>query len=524
MSNRIISIYEKILSFCLTLLLVASNILSQSSFADSISSPDVFFSVDAVSIEKSGISKKIEEKYPFLREFAESLNEDTNKSLGVYDAMGLREEDFTHFSFRLDGLDSVYGANSVGTISLSQIYIEMNLGAKVRMDLTGFMSWLDAQLANELRSKKAVKKVLFENILDQNQLQFTIDLKELESSYLGDSQEAISLDSNFSIHINLEENQTNIRGFLTNPLDSELMESDDFEKKSLLSQMASDRQVSLYVRIPESLFSYDLRLNKVENPIFSVFEGVEEIACGMSFRDDSVFFQLILACKENSVATALEGLVQGSLGMARLAWMEDASARNTLDLIEKVVVQAKDNYLEIRLDITEKELGQLISNQLSSIAPSPHLQLHTTGPMSLTGQEAPSISLPLLSGEEFSLISQKGKVVVLDFWASWSRPCRTALPILVEVGSGYSSSEFCLMTINQDESQEEIEDFLESYDLGDLPVAMDMNGEVSKKYQVNGMPHTVIINQLGEVEKVWIGFSPFLEKDLVKEINRILGK
>jgi len=251
---------------------------------------------------------------------------------------------------------------------------------------------------------------------------------------------------------------------------------------------------------------------------------VGEIAWGMSFRDDSVFFELILACKENSVATALEGLVQGSLGMARLAWMEDASARNTLDLIEKVVVQAKDNYLKIRLDITEKELGQFISNQLSSIAPSPHLQLHTTGPMSLTGQEAPSISLPLLSGEEFSLISQKGKVVVLDFWASWSRPCRTALPILVEVGSGYSSSEFCLMTINQDESQEEIEDFLESYDLGDLPVAMDMNGEVSKKYQVNGMPHTVIINQLGEVEKVWIGFSPFLEKDLVKEINRILGK
>jgi hypothetical protein len=254
MSNRIISIYEKILSFCLTLLLVTSNILSQSSFADSISSPDVFFSVDAVSIEKSGISKKIEKKYPFLREFAESLNEDTNKSLGVYDAMGLREEDFTHFSFRLDGLDSVYGANSVGTISLSQIYIEMNLGAKVQMDVTGFMSWLEAQLANELRSKKAVKKVLFENIMDQNQLQFTIDLKELESLSLGDSHEAISLDSNFSIHINLEENQTNIRGFLTNPLDYELMESDDFEKKSLLSQMASDRQVSLYVRTPESLF------------------------------------------------------------------------------------------------------------------------------------------------------------------------------------------------------------------------------------------------------------------------------
>ena len=73
-------------------------------------------------------------------------------------------------------------------------------------------------------------------------------------------------------------------------------------------------------------------------------------------------------------------------------------------------------------------------------------------------------------------------------------------------------------------SQEEINDFLSSYDLGGLPVAMDLNGEISKKYHVQGMPHTVIINPVGEIEKVWVGFSPFLEKDLVKEINRILGK
>ena len=118
---------------------------------------------------------------------------------------------------------------------------------------------------------------------------------------------------------------------------------------------------------------------------------------------------------------------------------------------------------------------------------------------------------------------KRGKVVVLDFWAR-SRPCRTALPILMKVQSDYASSEFCLVTINREESQEEISDFLSSYDLGGLPVAMDLNGEISKKYHVQGMPHTVIINQLGEIEKVWVGFSPFLEKDLVKEINRILGK
>ena len=127
----------------------------------------------------------------------------------------------------------------------------MNLEAQAPMDLSGFMNWLEAELASELKSKKAVTKILFDQVMDANQLQFTINLKELHALSAGKSQDVISLDSNFSVHISSDKNQTNIRGVLVNPLDYSLTEIGNFEKKSLLSQLASDRQISLYFKIPD---------------------------------------------------------------------------------------------------------------------------------------------------------------------------------------------------------------------------------------------------------------------------------
>jgi hypothetical protein len=412
MINRIIFLGGRVF-FCFLLFFFSLNIFSQDEYTDSISSPDFFFTVDALSIEQSGISKKIETKYPFLREWADVLNQDLNKSSDIYDAMGLQEEDFTHFSFRLDGLNSMYESSSVDVISLSQVYLEMNLGAQAPMDLSGFMNWLEAEFASHLRSKKAVKKVLRDQVMDDDQLQFTVDLKGLDSLTAGDSPDSVLLDSNFSVRINIDKNRTDIRAFLTNPVNYKLMESENFIKNSLLSKLVPDRQVSFYFRLPESIFSDYLPPSEGDNLFSPLIEGVEEIVWGASFRDDSVFLQLIVSCKENSVATALDGLVQGTLGMAQLGLMEDPNARNKLDLIQKLEVKTKDNLVRIQVEYTEKDLEQLISNQLSSAAPVPPIQLHKSGPKSMHGKKAPSISLPTLSEEEFSLDSQKGKVVDL---------------------------------------------------------------------------------------------------------------
>ena len=210
--------------------------------------------------------------------------------------------------------------------------------------------------------------------------------------------------------------------------------------------------------------------------------------------------------------------------MAQLGLMEDAEARVLLDLIRKIKIEPDAKAVRFSTEVTSGELGHLISGQLASLAPAPSLTLHAGGPKAMRGKDAPDLLLSTIKDEEFSLLSQRGKVVVLDFWASWCRPCRTALPILLEVSTRYPASEFCLMTVNQEESQEEISDFLTRYDLENLPVAMDLDGKISKQYQVQAIPQTVIINQEGKVEKVWVGFSPFLENDLVAEIDDLLSR
>jgi len=511
-------------SICIISILCCVCYPSTIASANKVSRPDILFSVDALSIEQSGISKWVEEKYPFLREWAEGLDEDFKSHLEVYEAMGLDEEDFSFFSFRLDGLDLLNEANSTGQLSLSQIFLEMNLWAEKPMDLKSFINWLENELASEFRSKKGVKSILVDKWMNDTQLRFAVDLQKLDSISGGNSQDSVSLDSNFSIHINLEENRTRIRGFLDNQIDRKLMKLENFEQVSLLSQLQPDRQMSFYLKVHEFITSNFLAGDQAESPFAALIEGIEEIAWGSSFRDDSVSFQLLVSCKEDAVASTLGSLLQGSLGMAQLGLMEDAEARVLLDLIRKTKIEPDAKAVRVSMEVTSEELGQVISGQLSSRAPAPTLSLHASGPKAMRGKDAPEVLLSTVSDGEFSLLAQKGKVVVLDFWASWCRPCRTALPILSEVSTRYPASEFCLMTINQEETKEEISDFLTRYDLENLPVAMDLDGKISKQYQVQGIPQTVIINQEGKVEKVWVGFSPFLENDLIAEIDELLAR
>ena len=87
-------------SICIVSFLCSVGYPGTIALANDVSRPDILFSVDTLSIEQSGISKWVEDKYPFLREWAEELDEDFKSPLEVYEAMGLNEEDFSFFSFR----------------------------------------------------------------------------------------------------------------------------------------------------------------------------------------------------------------------------------------------------------------------------------------------------------------------------------------------------------------------------------------------------------------------------------------
>ena len=141
--------------------------------------------------------------------------------------------------------------------------------------------------------------------------------------------------------------------------------------------------------------------------------------------------------------------------------------------------------------------------------------------MELVGKDAPEIALKKLGGGEFKLSDLKGKVVIVDFWATWCGPCVAAMPILLKVAKEYEEKGVVLVGSNQGEDEATVKKFLEKKEW-ELNVAMDPDNESGKDYLVTGIPQTVIVGKDGKVKKVHIGFSPDLEAMLKTELDEIL--
>ena len=174
------------------------------------------------------------------------------------------------------------------------------------------------------------------------------------------------------------------------------------------------------------------------------------------------------------------------------------------------------------VELNASSLEMLISQALSDLAPVPPPAFPKLDFQSLEGSLAPSFTLPLSTGKTFDLSSQLGKAVVLDFWATWCGPCRRGLPMIMEAVSDFPSSDVVFVAVNQGESKEQVDDFLNHYDLRKLSVALDSNKSVGASYGVKGLPHTVVIDPSGIVRDVTVGFSPFQGTDLKRRLEKLL--
>ena len=134
----------------------------------------------------------------------------------------------------------------------------------------------------------------------------------------------------------------------------------------------------------------------------------------------------------------------------------------------------------------------------------------------LIGRAAPDFELPQVNGETFRLSENAGKIVVLDFWATWCGPCVAALPDYVEATNHFNESELAFVAVNIEESPQQIRAFLKEHELN-LRVAVDGGSQVASQYGVSGIPHSLIIGPEGTIEYVHVGYSP----DTGAEIQRV---
>jgi peroxiredoxin len=141
----------------------------------------------------------------------------------------------------------------------------------------------------------------------------------------------------------------------------------------------------------------------------------------------------------------------------------------------------------------------------------------------LIGKPAPAFRLIQLDGQAVSLTSFEGKVVVLDFWASWCGPCMKSLPAVHELVSSFDSQQVSLLMVNVQETESRASSALERLGLSGSAL-LDRDGEVSASYQASAIPQTVIIDQQGVVRFVFVGSQQETPAMIKDAIEQLLGK
>jgi thiol-disulfide isomerase/thioredoxin len=135
------------------------------------------------------------------------------------------------------------------------------------------------------------------------------------------------------------------------------------------------------------------------------------------------------------------------------------------------------------------------------------------------GRLAPGFELPDLKGNKVSLDEQRGKIVLLDFWATWCGPCRISMPVLERIRSEYQQ-ELTLLAINLEEPKDQVEEYVRSQQLQST-VLLDNEGLVGRAYGAGSIPMQVLIDQQGMVRHVQVGFSPRAADQLRREIEKL---
>jgi thiol-disulfide isomerase/thioredoxin len=126
---------------------------------------------------------------------------------------------------------------------------------------------------------------------------------------------------------------------------------------------------------------------------------------------------------------------------------------------------------------------------------------------------APDFSLKSFDGQEITLSQLKGKVVLLDFWATWCGPCKESIPHLIQLYKNYRESGFELVGMNVDKGDgEAVRRFVKSMDIP-YPIVTAPE-EVVRSYRVTGIPATFLIDKEGKIREKVVGFSGVIARQL----------
>lgn len=138
------------------------------------------------------------------------------------------------------------------------------------------------------------------------------------------------------------------------------------------------------------------------------------------------------------------------------------------------------------------------------------------------GDPAPAFVLPDAKNTKVELAALRGKVVYVDFWASWCVPCRESFPWMNEMQRKYGQQGLQIVAINVDVQRKEADQFLSKYPAG-FTVLFDTEGNIAKSYAVKVMPSAYLIDKDGRISARHLGFRDAKKAEVETQIKQLLG-
>lgn len=120
------------------------------------------------------------------------------------------------------------------------------------------------------------------------------------------------------------------------------------------------------------------------------------------------------------------------------------------------------------------------------------------------GKRVPTLELADIDGREWNAKSLRGKVVILNFWATWCEPCRAEMPTLAALAQKHSTDKLVVLAANYQESEPKIRRYLETIKAG-FPILLDRDGAVAKAWTSRIFPTTIVIDSVGMPRHVVTG-------------------
>ena len=231
-------------------------------------------------------------------------------------------------------------------------------------------------------------------------------------------------------------------------------------------------------------------------------------------------------CYVLNLVTLYKGDTEGGIETERTLWIDknrfvvlkEVSHTETKAATPEAALQLMRTTVFNRVDLNEPLPPDLFVFQPPEGARQvEHFDLRPVAAGRGDRSEAPDFSLKDLDGHSFRLKSQRGKAVLIEFWASWCGPCRFEMPIVEKLHRRFQHKGLVVVGIN-DEDPEAAQEFLQDKDFT-FPMLVDVGGEVGNIYEVEAIPTLVLIDQEGNIVHRSVGLGN--ERELRESLKKM---